>query len=80
MWGFGGHSILAVTRSRPRRRARSLARVMVPFVVLASVMVAGQMAADASTPTAMLGNTSATTGGRDSKLSVFYAPFDGFRP
>jgi len=36
--------------------------VLVPFVVLATVTVAGQMPADASTPTAMLGNTSATTG------------------
>jgi len=62
MWGFGGQSILAVNRSRPRRRARSLARVLVPLIVLASVTVAGQMAADASTPTAMLGNTSANTG------------------
>ena len=45
-------------RSRPRRRVRLLAKVLVPLTALAGVTVAGQMAAHASTPTGMLGNTS----------------------
>jgi len=50
-------SNVIATRSRARRRVRLLARVLVPLTALAGVTVAGQMAADASTPTAMLGST-----------------------
>jgi hypothetical protein len=58
MLGVGGQSKVIPTRSRHRRRVRLLARVLVPLTALAGVTVATQMAADASTPTAMLGNTS----------------------
>jgi len=54
--GPGGRSRFA-TRSRRRRRARFLSLVLVPLIVSAGVTVLGQVAADASTSTAMLGHT-----------------------
>ena len=54
---LGGHSTATAMRSRPWRRARFFTRVLIPLLVLATVTVAGQMTAGASTPTGMLGTT-----------------------
>jgi hypothetical protein len=56
MRGVGAQSGMKPSGARRGRRARLLARVLVPLTALTGVTLAGQVAADASTSTAMLGN------------------------